>query len=66
MNNRSLINIYLQGLSFVGRYPINTIESVIETNSKAVVVGEIESASLKYLNEKYPNLDSFISKMQIM
>ena len=52
--------IYLQGLSFVGRYPTNTIESVIETNSKAVVVGEIESGSLKYLNKKYPNLDSFI------
>jgi len=52
--------IYLQGLSFVGRYPINTIESVIETNSKAVVVGEIESGSLKYLNKKHPNLDSFI------
>ena len=52
--------IYLQGLSSKVRQPINVIESVIKTKFKAIVVGNIDIDSWKYLNKKYSNLDSFI------
>jgi|TARA_Y200000002_G_scaffold383109_1_gene403281 hypothetical protein len=52
--------IYLQGLSYPQRNPINTIESVIRSRSKAIVVGNIDSKAYKYLKNKYPNFNKYI------
>ena len=46
--------VYLQGLSTNRRYPLNTIEAILqETNLKIVVIGGIDETAKKSLTEKY-------------
>lgn len=51
--------VYLQGLQFAGRYPYNTISSILDaTDYKIVVVGRLDKDELTKIQSQYPNFDS--------
>jgi len=48
--------VYLQGLSTNRRYPLNTVEAILqETNLKIVIIGGMDETAKKCLTEEYGN-----------
>lgn len=53
--------VYIQGINSRGRYPIETLSSVLETKSlKAVVVGDVSKDIIKDIASRYPDYNKQI------